>query len=392
MGPETRPGRPLRILGVLHSLEPGGVERDLMRFTKAWRDRGIDARIALGRWEGLLTEEAPDIPFIVPPKGKLAKIETETLWMMQNLPAIIRNVQPDVLFIPSNGLMAVAVWVRLMLGKACPPIVVRPSNSLDRKDQGWLMRLFDKAVLRAHSGIYAAAVAMSAPVRQEIMDRMGLPGHRVVTINNASMTMAVANRLAVARDAASREHAGRHFLGLGRLMPQKNFALLIDAFARVAGPHDRLTIVGEGALRSDLEAQAAKLGVADRIDMPGHKAPVDPWFAGADAFILSSDFEGLPTVAAEALAAGIPIVATDCTVAIPAMIAGVGRLVPVKDVDALAEAMASICDDLADVAEMRRRGAQFTMEATVDQWIALFERVAATEMVGHTASIHALPT
>jgi glycosyltransferase involved in cell wall biosynthesis len=375
MGFEDRVGRPLRILGVLHSLEPGGVERDLMRFTKAWQDRGIDARIALGRWEGVLIEEAPDVPFIIPPKGKLAKIETETLWMMQNLPAIVRAEQPDILFIPSNGLMAVAAWTRLMLGKSCPPIVVRPSNSLDRKDQSWLMRWFDKTVLKAHSGIYAASVAMSAPVRQEIMERMGLPADRVVTINNASMTKEVADRLAAARDAMPRNHAGRHFLGLGRLMPQKNFALLIDAFARIARPDDRLTIVGEGALRPELEAQAARLGMADRIAMPGHKVP-DEWFAGADAFILSSDFEGLPAVAAEALSAGIPIVATDCTVAIPDMIGGVGRVVPVKDLEALAAAMDAICDDPVDLAEMRRRGAQFTMEATVEQWIALFQRVA----------------
>jgi len=376
MGFEDRAGRPLRILGVLHSLEPGGVERDLMRFTKAWRDQGADARIALGRWEGLLTQEAPDIPFIIPPKGRLAKIETETLWMMQTLPAIVRKEQPDVVFIPSNGLMAVAVWLRLMLGKACPPIVVRPSNSLDRKDQNWLMRWFDKTVLRAHSSIYAAAVAMSAPVRAEIIERMGLPGDRVVTINNASMTKAIADGLAAARDAARRDHGGRHFLGLGRLMPQKNFGLLLDAFARIAGPLDRLTIVGEGVLRGDLEVQAARLGIADRLEMPGHKAPVDPWFANADAFVLSSDFEGLPAVVAEALAAGIPTVATDCTVALPAMIEGVGRLVPVKDVDALASAMDKICDDPVDVKEMRARAAQFTMEATVEQWIALFERVA----------------
>ena len=377
MASDARAGRPLRILGVLHSLEPGGVERDLMRFTKAWRDRGLDARIALGRWEGLLAEEAPDIPFIIPPAGKLAKIETETLWMMHNLPAIVRDVQPDVLFIPSNGLMVVAVWVKLMLGKACPPIIVRPSNSLDRRDQGWLMRWLDTAVLKVHSSIYAAAVAMSAPVRQEIIDRMGMPADRVVTINNASMTAEVAGRLAAARDATPRNHAGRHFLGLGRLMPQKNFALLIDAFARIARPQDRLIIVGEGALRSDLEAQAARLGITDRLDMPGHKVPVDPWFADADAFVLSSDYEGLPAVASEALAAGIPIVTTDCTVALPDMIAGVGRLVPVKDVDALAAAMDAICDDPVERVEMRRRGAQFTMEATVEQWIALFERVAA---------------
>lgn len=365
----------LRILSVLNSLEPGGVERDVMRFTRAWRDRGVDARIALGRWEGKLIEEAPDVPFIVPPKGRLAKMDTETLWMMQKLPAIVREVKPDVLFIPSNGLMAVAGTAWLALRGQCPPLVVRPSNSLARKDVSKLERLLDFSVLRLHSGIYAAAVAMSAPIRDEIIARMGVRPERVAIINNAAMTAEVAAKLAAARDATKRDHEGRHFLGVGRLFPQKNFMALVEAFARIARPEDRLIIIGEGPLREELNARAAALGVADRLHMPGHCDPT-PWFAQADAFILSSDFEGLPAVLAEALAAGIPIVATDCTVAVPAMIEGLGRLVPVRDVAALALAMDAICDDPLDTAAMRARGAQFTMEATVEQWIALFRRVA----------------
>lgn len=367
---------PLRVLSVLNSLEPGGVERDIMRFTKAWRDRGLDARIALGRWEGRLIEEAPDIPFIIPPKGRLAKIDTEVPWMMQKLAGIVREVQPDVLFIPSNGLMAVAAVTRLRLGKQCPPIVVRPSNSLDRKDMSWLERQLDEIVLRAHSGIYAAIVGMAEPVRQELKDRMGARDDQIVIINNASMTAEVADRLAAARDATPRDHEGRHFLGVGRLMPQKNFPLLLRAFARIARPQDRLTIVGEGDQRAELEQLARDLDIADRLSLPGHRMDVERFFAEADAFVLSSDFEGLPAVAAEALAAGIPIVSTDCTVAMPAMIEGLGRLVPVRDLAALAQAMDAICDDPLDCAAMRARGAQFTMEATVERWIDLFHRVA----------------
>jgi len=368
-------GQPLRILSVLNSLEPGGVERDVMRFTKAWRDHGIDARIALGRWEGKLIAEAPDVPFIVPPKGPLAKMDTETLWMIQKLPGIVRQVKPDILFIPSNGLMVVAGMTWLALLGRCPPIVVRPSNSLDRKDMSWLARLLDLLVLRFHSSIYAAAVAMSAPIRDEIRARMGVRPARVAIIDNAAMTEAVAGQLAAARDATPRNHDGRHFLGVGRLFPQKNFMALLEAFARIARPGDRLMIVGEGPQREELEARAAALGIAAQLDLPGHCDPT-PWFARANAFILSSDFEGLPAVLAEALAVGIPIVATDCTVAVPAMIEGLGRLVPVQDVDALARAMDAICDDPLDIAAMRARGAQFTIEATVEQWIALFRRIA----------------
>jgi glycosyltransferase involved in cell wall biosynthesis len=370
-------GKPLLVLSALHSLEPGGVERDVLRFTKAWREAGLDARIALGRREGRLIEEAPDdIPYIIPPKGRLARIDTESLWMMLKLPGILRKTRPDVLFCASNGLMAVAAVTRLVLGKACPPIVLRISNSLDERHSSPVHHMLSRLVMRLHSRIYAAIVAMAPPMREEILVEMGARPDQVVTINNGSMTAAVAARLAAARDAAPRDHEGRHFLAIGRLAPQKNFPLLLDAFARIARPADRLTIVGEGTQRGELEQQARALGIADRLDLPGHCNPVDPWFARCDAFILSSDFEGVPAVVAEALAAGIPIVATDCAVALPMMIEGVGRLVPIKDVVALAGAMDAICDDPPAVAAARERAQAFTMEATLDKWLELFQRIA----------------
>ncbi len=364
------------MLSALHSLEPGGVERDVLRFTAAWRARGLDARIVLGRREGRLQEEAPDVPYIVLQKGTRSTAAYETLWMLRKLPALLRELRPDVLFLASNGLMAVAVVMRLLLGRKCPPIVLRTSNSLHRSDMGPIHRFIHRSVMRIHSEVYATIVAMAPEAHQEILEEMHAAPDKVVTIMNASMTADAATQLAITRDSTVRAHRGRRFLGIGRLAPQKNFDLLIDAFARIAKPEDRLTIVGEGALRAALTRRAERLGVADRLDLPGHQNPVDPWFASADAFVLSSDFEGVPAVVAEALAAGIPIVATNCTVALPAMIEGVGRLVPIKDCDALAAAMNAICDDPVDVETMRRHAAQFTMEATIDQWTDLFQHVA----------------
>ncbi|BAK65546.1 putative glycosyltransferase [Sphingobium sp. SYK-6] len=368
--------RPLRVLSALHSLEPGGVERDVLRFTKGWRDAGVDARIALGRREGRLEEEAPDVPYIIPKKGRLARIETESLWMMLRLPAIVRQERPDVLFFASNGLMAVAAVTKLRLGRDCPPIVLRTSNSLRPPHWSALHHRLHRALLRLHGRIYAAIVAMAPPLRDEIIEEMGVSPQAVTVINNGALARDTAERLATLRDATPRDHAGRHFLAVGRLSPQKNFALLLEAFARIARPDDRLTIVGEGPLREALTRQAQDLGIAGQLELPGHCHPVDPWFARADAFILSSDFEGLPAVLVEALAAGLPIVATDCAVTIPSMIEGAGRLVPVRDATALAAAMDAIGDDPVDVPAMRARAARFTLEATIDQWIGLFRKVA----------------
>ena len=363
-----------RVLSVLHSLEPGGVERDVLRFTAAWREQGIDARIALGRWEGALRAEAPDVPYIVPPPGRLARIETESLWMMQRLPAIIREVRPDVLFLASNGLMAVGAAMQMRLGRQCPPIVLRISNSLDRPETGVANRMIHRQLLRWHSHIYEKIVAMAPPLRDEIVREMAVPSERVVTIENAALTKAHADRLAQLRDRTKRNHAGRHFLAIGRLAPQKNFLMLLEAFARVARADDRLTILGEGTERHALDARARALGVDKRLDLPG-QVRIDEWLAKADAFVLSSDFEGVPAVLIEALAAGLPIVATRCAVSIPMLVEGAGQLVPPRDVAALAKAMDEICDSHPDISAMRERAAGFTIEATLSKWTELLNAV-----------------
>jgi hypothetical protein len=179
--------------------------------------------------------------------------------------------------------------------------------------------------------VFARVVAMAEPARAEIIHEMGIDPARVVTIDNASMTLAETERLAHARDATARTRPGRHYLAVGRLAAQKNFRLLIDAFARIATARDSLTIVGEGADRGALERQAAALGIVDRLAMPGHINPIDPYLAEADALVLSSDYEGLGIVVIEALAAGLQVVATDCGPNMAMLVEEAGRLVPIRD-------------------------------------------------------------
>ncbi len=367
----------VKVLIALHSFEAGGVERDILRMAPAWREGGIDARIALGRREGILEHEAPDVPYYQMQKGLLSTGRIETLWMIAKLPAVIRKVRPDVVFFASNGLVAVAAAMRLILGRRCPPMVLRVSNNLIREDVSAFARAVDRVASRTQAKTFAAIVAMAQSLRAEILDQFGIAPERAVVIDNASMTRESAVRFAEARDHGERNHSGRHFLAVGRLMPQKNFTLLLDAFARIARPEDRLTILGEGKLRTRLVEQAERLGIADRFELPGHRFDSWRWFASHDAFVLSSDFEGLPAVIVEALAAGIPIVATNCAASLPMLVEGAGRLVPIRDVDALAEAIDVVLDEVVDVDAMRARAARFTTEATTARWRALFESIAA---------------
>ena len=365
----------MKVLLCLHSFEPGGVERDVLRLATAWRAAGVDARIALGRREGVLEREAPDLPYFVMQQGGFSTARFETLWMIMKLPGVIRRFRPDILFCASNGLMAVAVAMKLLLGKRCPALVLRVSNKLVPTGTGAIGRSFQRLVHRAQRRTYAAIVAMAEPLRAEILEEFAIDPARVVVIDNASLTEEAAQHFAATRDTMLRRHQGRRYVAVGRLAPQKNFALLINAFALIARPEDRLTIIGEGQMRPRLEEQARRLGVGDRVDMPGHS--FEPWrcMAESDVFVLSSNFEGLPAVVVEALAAGLPIVATDCAPSIPMLVEGAGRIVPIRDAAALASAMDTVLETPVDVAAMRARATRFTTEATTAQWLALFEAV-----------------
>jgi glycosyltransferase involved in cell wall biosynthesis len=103
----------------------------------------------------------------------------------------------------------------------------------------------------------------------------------------------------------------------GRLERQKNFSLALEAFAALPPSRNaRLAILGEGSQRRRLEKKARRLGIADRVHMPGHVADIGPWLQQATAFLSTSNYEGYPAVLIEAIAMGVPVVTTESSPAI----------------------------------------------------------------------------
>ena len=105
-------------------------------------------------------------------------------------------------------------------------------------------------------------------------------------------------------------------IAAGRFVPQKNFQLAIKALALIPDRRFRLTILGDGPERAALQATIERLGLGERVSMPGYVADIRAKLSGANLFLLPSIYEGYPAVAVEALAAGVPVVATDCSPAI----------------------------------------------------------------------------
>lgn len=180
------------------------------------------------------------------------------------------------------------------------------------------------------------------------------------------------DRIIAAGAAAASGFEPPFIVAVGRLTPAKGFDVLIDAFARVRDrlPGHRLLIIGEGLEREHLEARIAELGLGDRVVLAGHMDNPHPTMRRADLFVLSSRSEGMPLVLLEAMAHGLPIIATDCGSGTRDLLENgrCGRIVPREDAQALAEAMAAHIADASDLRARAERGPERARAFSPERW------------------------
>lgn len=203
-------------------------------------------------------------------------------------------------------------------------------------------------LMRRYFALADLVVAPSVGVGEDVMAITGLPRSRIAVVHNPVFRPEI-----IELSHQSVDHpwlcdsAAPVMVAAGKFKPQKDFATLLKAFARLRGKRPlRLLILGEGGERSALEGLVDQLGVAADVDMPGYVENPYPYFRQASVFVLSSAWEGLPNVLIEAMACGCPVVATDCPSG-PAEILDrgrIGRLVPVGDVTAMAAAIDATLD------------------------------------------------
>lgn len=174
---------------------------------------------------------------------------------------------------------------------------------------------------------------------------------------------------------------GGRFLAVGNLKAQKNYDLMLRAFALIATPERQLIIFGEGDQRHWIERLREKLCLGDRVDLPGQTLVVEAFYRTADVFVMSSDFEGLPTVLIEALGSGLSIVSTDCPFGPSEILENgrFGRLVQTNDVGALANAMEETLRKPFEPADLRRRADDYAPELTAMSYLRMLG-FAAGEM------------
>lgn len=178
-------------------------------------------------------------------------------------------------------------------------------------------------------------------------------------------------------------------LAVGRLCSQKNFAMLVDVFARLAPRHPDwdLVILGEGPERPMLEQRIRDAGLGERVFAPGIAGNVGEWYARADLYVMTSRFEGFPNALAEALGHGLPAVSVDCDTGPRDIIRhGVdGLLVPPEDAQGLEHALGRLMEDTRLRAEMAFRAVdardRFSIDKIAAMWEELFDSLADTGRV-----------
>lgn len=360
----------MKISVLVPDLRPGGAERVSVNLANAFVRAGFSVTIVLMRNQGLLRAD-------LDPEIRILDLgATRPRYVLIPLIRLLRKERPAAVVANMWPLTVLAVLARRLARIRCRLMVVEHTTwSVARLTQRWQTRLMIKAAMRIFLPGADAVVAVSKGAAADLERFAGLPKGVVQTIYNPVVTNQVLTPL-VLDDYAPGWCADGYarVLAVGTLKPVKDFPTLLRAFARLReSVPAKLLILGEGDERKRLEALADSLGIADSIEMPGFVADTRPFYSAADLFVLSSEAEGFGNVIVESLEQGVAVVSTDCPSG-PREILDDGKygtLVPIGDVDVLAEAMEDALGRDHDVQGLKRRAQDFSVEKAADAYLDL---------------------
>jgi sugar transferase (PEP-CTERM/EpsH1 system associated) len=368
----------LHVVHVLHSLAVGGTENGVVNLINAPGD-GLRHTVVSMTEAGPLAARLPaDVS--VHCLGKRPGVDLRAIG---RLTALLRRLRPHVVHSRNWGAFDAVVAARL----AGVPRVIHGEHGREVSDphgrdprRNRLRRLLAPLVTRF--------VTVSLNLQEWLVGSVGIPRRKVLTIHNGVDT---------ARFSDEGREEARRALGLppelivvgtvGRLDPVKDQVGLLEAFARIAGqrPAAALLIVGDGPCRKELEACAGRPELARRVHLLGERADVPRVLKTLDLYVLPSIAEGISNTILEAMATGLPVVATR-TGGNPELVEdGVtGALVPVGDREALAQAILSYANDLHlrvlhGKAGRQRAVDQFALDGMVGRYRDLYRSVALRE-------------
>ena len=229
----------------------------------------------------------------------------------------------------------------------------------------------------SQASFQAAAVTTRLAARTICVSDTLLADIRTRWHASPTRTMRIYNPIASGPHETARPVSPPLVVACGRLVPVKRFNDLVRAVAQVAPPETQLAILGEGPERGTIEAAVERHGLARRVHLPGHVADPSMWYRRASCLAITSESESFGLTAAEALAHGVPVVSTDCGGPSEILEHGrYGRIVPVGDIAALAEALTATLRDFGDAGERQERAQAFSLESARVAYAAVADALA----------------
>jgi len=269
--------------------------------------------------------------------------------------------------------------VSIISERIAPSMEYKSSSLKDRVNRFLIKTLYPKADL---------IIPNSEGIKADLTENFSLSSSKICVINNPIDLDKIEE---LKKEPCRFDFSYFTFINIGRLHPQKNQKLLIEAFYLLNDEESRLIIIGEGELKGELERFIEELGLQDRVFLLGRDQNPFKYLDRSDVFVLSSDYEGFPNVVLEALACSLPVISTDCKSGpreILSMQKGTsfylesgveyskyGVLTAVSDVEALSEAMRKIKEDVKLREKYKRMGAFRVKDFQKDKIVRKYKEV-----------------
>jgi glycosyltransferase involved in cell wall biosynthesis len=358
-----------KIALLLPDMRGGGAERVALQLIMDFQSSGASIDLLLLQKRGELLERVPSGVRIIDLGAP--RIRSALMPLIRYL----RSEKPEGLLALMWPLTILAV-LAFRISRSQTRLVLADHTTLSLH-YGYFSGAIRRAMAASIRFLYplaGARVAVSGGVADDLARLSGISRESISVVYNPVPAPPQINEAARAEADAAWGGPGKRLITIGNLKPEKKHTLLIRAFARVASETSaKLMILGEGAMRSELERLADELGLSRHVLLPGF-AP-DPWplLSSADLFALSSDYEGYPLVLIEAMRCGVPVVSTDCESGPREILDGgrYGALTPVGDEVALARALAEALEQPHDPERLRTRAEVISGSDTSQKYLSL---------------------
>lgn len=356
---------------VIPSLTIGGAEQVTVNIVNGLSARGYDVELVVSRFEGELKSQiASDVKVV-----KLSLSRTPVFGVAADFPSIVaylREREPVALFPHLPRMSVVCLAAAQAAGVDTPVFPTHHSAFGKSEDPSMKDRTVEWLVRR----LYPTAdriVSVSEGVANSISEQTAVDRSDISVLHNPIEVETVRERsLEPVENQWIEDDTIEVVLFVGRVEAQKDLETWLHTFERVhrRDPMVRAVIAGQGSRREELRTLAHQLDIGEAVSIPGYVENPYRYMAKASVFLLSSRYEGLPTVLIESLACGCPVVATDCPSGPNEILDGgvYGRLAPVGDDEALADAVTATIKDPIPSRKLRDRADDFAPESVFDDY------------------------